>query len=508
MGKVKKTSNNKWIAIFGIFAIAMLAVIDAWARPGGGSSYSGGGGGGSSGGGGGGGGSGGDAEAVLYILYYVVMYPHISLPIIGVVLIYYWLDTRNKPKQSIIASGNLRENINTQNQITDSVREFRKRDPRFSRVLFLDFASHLYHRYHHWRSKPEFANLAPYIDETYFKKSLESYKGGVEVTEVVIGSAEIVRIKSEIKHDTIFVKLESNFTETHNNQSYRLWQVDQWVFRRRKGSPSLGPERMLDLGCPNCGSSLEVKPSGECIHCGVVVKSGEQQWQLYNITHVQRESRKGEQFGTYAQEQGTNLVTVFDPHLDAEISEFCKRHHTQNWDEYFANFTTRIVKPYLATIYESYEKRNWELARPLLSDNLFRSHHYWVMAYKENGLINYLKDLQVNWVQLARLESDEFYEAMTIRFGAKVVDYLENEHNKKRIGGSNKPRVFTEYWTFVRRTGVEKKETEVKTDHCQNCGAPVSIGMTGVCNHCKAKVTTGDFGWVLAVITQDEVYAG
>jgi len=32
--------------------------------------------------------------------------------------------------------------------------------------------------------------------------------------------------------------------------------------------------------------------------------------------------------------------------------------------------------------------------------------------------------------------------------------------------------------------------------------------MTAVCKHCKAKVNSGDFDWVLARIEQDDAYTG
>jgi hypothetical protein len=32
--------------------------------------------------------------------------------------------------------------------------------------------------------------------------------------------------------------------------------------------------------------------------------------------------------------------------------------------------------------------------------------------------------------------------------------------------------------------------------------------MAGTCKYCQAKVTTGEFDWVLSRIEQDEVYVG
>ena len=78
------------------------------------------------------------------------------------------------------------------------------------------------------------------------------------------------------------------------------------------------------------------------------------------------------------------------------------------------------------------------------------------------------------------------------------------------MGGSKKSaRVFSEYWTFIRRTGVENKEEEFNMNNCPNCGAPADkMGQAAICEYCNSKVSTGDFSWILARIVQDEEYVG
>jgi predicted amidophosphoribosyltransferase len=43
---------------------------------------------------------------------------------------------------------------------------------------------------------------------------------------------------------------------------------------------------------------------------------------------------------------------------------------------------------------------------------------------------------------------------------------------------------------------------------CPNCGAPLNVNMAGRCEHCDAKITSGEFDWVLSRIEQDEAYEG
>jgi predicted amidophosphoribosyltransferase len=44
--------------------------------------------------------------------------------------------------------------------------------------------------------------------------------------------------------------------------------------------------------------------------------------------------------------------------------------------------------------------------------------------------------------------------------------------------------------------------------NCPNCGAPLKVNSTGICEFCSGKITSGEFDWVLSLIEQDESYRG
>jgi len=67
------------------------------------------------------------------------------------------------------------------------------------------------------------------------------------------------------------------------------------------------------------------------------------------------------------------------------------------------------------------------------------------------------------------------------------------------------PRAFSEYWTFMRRTGGRRK---AEGTGCPSCGAPLDVNMVGECAFCGSHVVSGEFDWVLSAIEQDEAYTG
>ena len=496
--RVQPAGAALFLVLTGVFLV--LAASDAIARPGGGSSF---GGGGSSGGG-----DGGD-DALGFILYICIEYPQIGIPLLVLFIIWKIYTNRRKPKGEVNSARNSASRTHHIQQVNRALRKYQHTDPQFSKTIFLDFAHHLYYQYHHSRGGKEFNHLAPFISPYILQQEIRQSGHDLQVTELVIGNMVVTNLQLGHQDDSITVEIEANYTETRRGHANRFWVRDQWIFSRAKGVQSKGPEELAGLHCPNCGSHLELTPSGKCHHCGKVVEPGTQHWSLINHRHLEREVRKGKQFGTYEAERGTDNPTIVDPGLRDLAEAFAHNHRLPDLGRYFTELRDTVIIPIFSTIYSSWEAQDYQPARPLMTDNLFRSHVYWLEAYRKEGLVNRLQGLQVQRVEYAKLEMDKHYEAFTVRIYASVLDYLERKRDGKLIGGSDsRPRHFSEYWTFVRRTGVEKPNQDFNPNQCPNCGAPVDMGMTGICSYCNSKVSTGEFSWVLAQIAQDEVYIG
>lgn len=109
-------------------------------------------------------------------------------------------------------------------------------------------------------------------------------------------------------------------------------------------------------------------------------------------------------------------------------------------------------------------------------------------------------------VHLCRVMTDAHYDAVTVRVFATGLDYTVNEAGDVVGGSKDRERAYSEYWTLIRgssRTGAPRA-----TPECPSCGAGLDVNMAGTCKFCSAKVTAGEFDWVLSRIEQDEVYSG
>ncbi len=492
----------------------MLLVLppEMFGRPGGGSSYSGGGGSSSGGGSSGGGSSGGDGggDGIGVIIYLLFRYPQIGIPVVVIViLIRIYGARRATPAETITTHSGTETMTWNRRKVDTALLDFREgTDPEFSQTLFLDFAQHLYYQYHYHRTHAEVLNLGSYFSAEIIDNAAPKTDFRIDVTELVIGSVDFINVNVGAYKSRISVRFDANYTETIAGHTNRWWVQETWFFLRDAGLNSPEPSALQAVGCPNCGSALSLSPTGACNHCKVVVTPGSQTWTVEAINIGHREVQRGQAVGNYAPEQGTNLPTLFDPRLNNVGRIFAEHHQVESLTDYALVFKEKIVEPIFKTIYKAWSERKYEPVRAIMSDNLFQSHYYWMESYKQHQLINRLDDLTVTGVHLVKLDLDKYYEAATVRIFASVKDYTTDENGKFYSGDQRKERRFSEYWTFVRRTGVVKDEISFNPDQCPNCGAPVNMGMTGICSYCNSKVTTGDFGWVLSRITQDEAYYG
>ena len=510
-----------WLVIFGALALLSYTIIsfipqEAEGRPGGGGGFrSGRSGGGGSRGGGGSSGSGSSYQRGRGGGVYVVPSGGggsfgVTLAIIVAVMVGFYLYSKMTSGDERVSSAPLPDDLFRQKQeANDRIRKmFRSVDPNFSTPLFYDFIQLLYTQWHHRRTKPEFMHLSPYAKEDVLAFWFKQDKVPIDVREIVIGSIDIMNVMQTGSEQILVVEIDANYTEHSAGRNLRVRSLERWTMRRKMGVLPPPPDKLRSLSCPNCGSSLETDTKGACRHCGSVVQPGTQQWELSYRHEIERHTSKGEQIGNYVAETGTNDPTVIDPRLHQSIAEFSYRNAFGDFNLYWKNFSDNIVQPIYYALNEAWTGLNWEKARPLITDHLFQTYYYWIEFYKRENVKPVMRNARLLNAVLVKVECDKFYDSITVRIFATGYDYIEDKNGKVISGSSRKERKYSEYWTFIRRAGVEKPESSFDPNSCPSCGAPIKMGQSGVCDYCGSKVTQGDFGWVLSRITQDEVYLG
>jgi Tim44-like domain len=491
-----------------LLAMAALAgcslwCLEAWARPGGGHTFSGGGHSHRSGSGGHGGGDGG-AELVWFLLRLVFAYPKIALPVLVIVVVW-WVRTQRAGRLESWDTPHhehASQPMRAARAAATDLAGLRALDPDFSRVLLEDFAYRLYAGVQRARGDAAaLSALAPYLADDV--RALLARGDGHPISHVVVGALRVGRVSvPEGGPVNIELLYEANLTRSAGGNAVNtLYTRELWTLSRAREARSKPPGSYERLGCPNCGAPFRASDDRRCEYCGEVVGDGRFNWTLSARRVLAEESRPPSLTSNVA-ERGTDLPTVRAPD------------HETCWRELSARdpgVTEAALQARIGLIYRelnhAWSKRELNGARALVSDGMFDYLLYWVNAYRAQGLENVLQDMRVRGLERAKLESDRYYDALTVRVFGSGVDFTRDVRSGEvRAGDTEQPRTYSEYWTLIRGAGVRGAARADK--NCPNCAAPLSVSMAGLCAHCNAHITAGEFDWVLSKIEQDEVYEG
>ena len=499
---------------FLIVVSAVLMASDAFARVGGGQGY--GGGGGSGGGGGGGGGAGALVYLLIrFLIWLTFEHPLIGIPVDIIVIgtVVYWF-SRSSTKPVSFASSNIIAPdpvASAQQQgFQRAFNQLRRFDPNFSEIIFTDFCYALYGRAHNARGRGAKAldELSPYLSEPARASLLQLNSPNLKAVEgIIVGAMQVVAVRGlDTPTVRISIEFDANYTEftpregdPRGEMSYYV--RERWELERKRDVLSPTPEQATALHCPRCGAALQKDTAGACAFCGTKIDSGEFQWYVRSIATLSREA-KGPLLTSDVPEMGTLNPTITQPNFPAVRAVFEQNNPSFTWADFQAR--ARLI---FTELQAAWSMLNWERARPHETDNIFQMHRYWIDAYQRQGLRNALDQCQISAMQPVKIKVDAFYNAITLRIFAQGYDYTIDK-NGRVVAGSNKNlRQWSEYWTFVRYS--KAKPVPSRADlNCPNCGAPLKVNATGICEFCGGKITSGEFDWVLSKIEQDESYAG
>ncbi len=416
----------------------------------------------------------------------------------------------DRSKSDFVTSSKSVTKVEVVSDIRKQTASLRETDPNFSMILFKEFAHLMYIEFYSNLGKPSLVKLMPYIQ--LFDPEMIN---GSTYTEIVIGELKVAELAVE-KQNRILVKFYANYTEIKKNTGeYVRHQIgESWVFRRAKGVLTPEPEHMQVITCPSCGAAADYSDAGICSFCNNTVLAGEMQWTLSDRYIFQQNKFEVNGLGYYAEEKGTDLNTIVSAYIEKDAIQLANvlglpaEEQTKWWETYSHSFCNDLAINYFIQIYLAWSVNKLENIRPLISDRLFHSFKFWIDNYSKAGLQNKLDKIVVNKVEMCKIEQDKHYLALTTRIHANCLDYTIDKEGKI-IGGSDKvPRKFTEYWVFIRRLDKNFEKSYV-LNKCPSCGAEIDkMGETAICGYCNAKLSTGNFSWVLSNIVQDEVYRG
>jgi hypothetical protein len=380
----------------------------------------------------------------------------------------------------------------------DWAETIRAADPNFSRVLFMDFANLVFVKLHEARGKQgKLEMIMPYLAPDL---RTEVANDPTSIDGLVVGGRFVESAVRKYDRLRITVVFRANVFENTGGKRIRTFVEQACTFLSPLKYQTPDPDKLMALGCPACGSPEELQLDGRCKSCGVMA-DGSKGWLVVIADQRRREVKGPEQRRIGHFNKGLNEFTIFDANLGAALRELHARDAGLSLEK-FQQRAEYIFKE----LQQGWAERNVARLRPHLSDGLFNSVRYALTRNDELRLQYVCADINIYKFEVVRIEHDALFDAITARIFCTMTDYALDAQGQLFKGDNKNKRDYSEYWTFLRRSGVSGSR---ETGTCPSCGAPLDkINMAGVCGYCNAKIVSGNFDWVLAQIDQDEEYRG
>ena len=376
-------------------------------------------------------------------------------------------------------------------------------DPDFSIVLFEDFVSSLYAAIHVARGRHALDALSAYLDPALARAMASSDPTLVEVRTVVVGAMEVRAVDRGPQRDDVHVTFIANYTEARKDAPPSSFVTqEKWIFTRSRGVKTHAPDDARITRCPSCGSPAEAIRDGHCPHCQRAVSTGEFDWVVTAIEVTKKESRTLQLSSGSTPARGVDRPTIVDPRASTSLTALSAKDPSFDHARFLARVGVVFIELQLG-----WSSRTPERFRPYVSDALFAKLTDQLATYVALGVRNVVDGARITRIELARVVSDRWFDAITVRVFVTGLDYRVRDTDGAVVAGD--PQVekpYTEYWTLIRGSAVTTGQRGDRA--CPSCGAALKINMAGVCEYCAAKVTSGAFDWVLSRIEQDKVYRG
>ena len=251
--------------------------------------------------------------------------------------------------------------------------------------------------------------------------------------------------------------------------------VEFWSFVRRRGvKTESGKSGLIEGCCPNCNDSIRINQLGKCSSCGAILRSGEYDWILSEITQACEWRPRNENEATASR----LYREQHDPGFNMQHLE--DRASVVFWRKAMADRLGN-VKPLLK----------------VATNSLCEVYRHQYEREGNDGERKYRGGCSVGSVAFHGIVREEHFDYAMIE-----IRWAANHHAAVaggRVRDLGQWRRLRNLYVLARRKGVPTNIARtVDSAHCPACGAPESDLESHACEFCAAVLNTGDHDWVLA----------
>lgn len=488
--------QTQFLALLVGLVIALSSAV-ALARAGGGQGYSGGShhsspgmhgpAGGWNGESGGGGGEGIPLDMLIRLLFW---YPQLSIPLLVVVVLFiYWAQ-----RQAI--DGHQVRTIRRANLMSDETRRaqalalIKERDAAFDEAAFLGRAETAFGKIQAAWCGQDLSAVRQFISDgiaerfnlQFREQKLLGYRNQLDNLQVLRRLLEQAVPGQVFDAVTVSIAASARDYNVSLADGRRLpWPdvpsqfVEYWSFLRRAGAATKDGAGLVEGCCPNCGAAIEMNQWSQCASCGSLLRSGEFDWVLAEIT----------------QECEWN---PHDPSEPAGVAAFqaadpgFNRQHLE--DRASVVFWRGAMAQLLGTV---------DPLRKVAADSFCETFRQELKAVSSNGAPatrTFWGNCAVGSVDLrAILPGEPLDRALVeIRWSGRTMLHAADGSYQQQHGVGE----FRTLFVLGRKTGLKTSvDASLASTNCPSCGAPESDEASNACEFCGTVLNDGSVDWVL-----------
>jgi predicted lipid-binding transport protein (Tim44 family) len=152
----------------------------------------------------------------------------------------------------------------------------------------------------------------------------------------------------------------------------------------------------------------------------------------------------------------------------------------------------------------AYQDRSVHEARAFLGHELWPTWSQEVQALVSARQRPVLENLNVRGMQVPFVSHADTGDTIQVHLDYVAAARVVEEDGGRLVSGATDDQRLGELWTFQRAAGAKTVANGGATaSKCPNCGGLLKLDDDGVCDYCKADITSGRYDWVATRIDQD-----
>jgi len=362
----------------------------------------------------------------------------------------------------------------------------RERDPRFSEQTLTHRITPAFTQVQQAWCRQDLEPIRHFVsDGIYERFSLqiqEQQEAGWrdQMEQIQVLEVQVVQIESDPVFDTVTVRIRASAVdqEVDTRTGKRLSGgkhpevfTEYWSFIRRPGAQTLTGAGLIEGNCPNCGAGLKLNEAAACAACGALVKSGEYDWVLAEITQAcEWQTREQAEVPGVAVLRGADAGFSLQ-HLEDRVSVM----YWRLMAAWRAGRSAPIRKMATDTFCQE-AAVNW---KP-----------------DAQGIHSFPGDCAVGAVETLGIIAGEPFDRALAAVRWSGATYTRDAAGEIRKTAA--ARVATHIFILIRKHGATSSiDRTLASAHCPSCGAAAGAGTANACEYCGTVLNDGTQDWVL-----------